>query len=503
MRRLLAGIALLLALPLIAVFGLGADGGGSGYKVKALFDNVAAAVPGEDVKIAGAKVGVIESLDVTDDNKAEVVLRIDDSRFTPFRRDARCTIRPQSLIGEKFVECEPGTATSEPLRDVGEDEHALPLDRTSSPVDLDLVNDTLRRPQRERLALLLGELGVGLAGRGEELNEVIHRANPALRETDKVLEILAGQNKVLGKLAEDSDTVLAPLAREKERVSDFIAQANEVGQASAERRGDIEASIERLPGFLRELRPYMADLGGLADEMTPVLRDLNAAAPDVSRLITQLGPFSSAARPALRSLGAATERGRPALIRTRPLIQDLRRFATDAGPVSRNLDDLTKSLDKTGGIERLMDYLFFQMIAINGFDGLGHYLRAGLIVNLCSTYAIAPTAGCNANFTDTRAIASSGGRVDPRLADTRAALQAAMAGEQGTPEEREAAARRKLRGSVPPAGTLFEQLVAPNEDSLREERQRRLEELRRQSEQPSPGLGGAEPLLDYLLGDDQ
>ena len=87
----------------------GADGGGSGYEVRAIFDNVAAAVPGEDVKVAGAKVGVIESMDVTDDKKAAVVLRIDDDRFTPFRADAKCTVRPQSLIGEKFVECEPGT----------------------------------------------------------------------------------------------------------------------------------------------------------------------------------------------------------------------------------------------------------------------------------------------------------------------------------------------------------------------------------------------------------
>ena len=85
------------------------DGGGAGYEVRAIFDNVASAVPGEDVKVAGAKVGVIESMDVTADKKAAVVLRIDDARFTPFRADAQCTVRPQSLIGEKFVECEPGT----------------------------------------------------------------------------------------------------------------------------------------------------------------------------------------------------------------------------------------------------------------------------------------------------------------------------------------------------------------------------------------------------------
>jgi hypothetical protein len=371
---------------------------------------------------------------------------------------------------------------------VGDDEHELPLETeqgggTSAPVDLDLINNVLRLPFRQRLSIVLGELGVGLAGRGEELREVLHRANPALRETDKVLRILARQNDVLAKLATDSDTVLAPLAREKERISDFVVQANTVAEASAERRADIEGTFERLPGFLQELRPLMADLEGLADEMTPVARDLNTAAPDVSRLIRQLGPFSEAARPALRSLGRATERGRPALLRTRPLIQDLGRFAEDAAPLTNNLDRLTKSLDETGGIERLMDYLFFQMIAINGFDGLGHYLRAGLIANLCSEYAVRPATGCSANFTATQSIgagASRANEAEPRLASP---------GGKG--------------GSVPPTGTLFEQLLAPEDDAIRKERERQLDRIRRQAENPSPSLGRDEAMLDYLLGGDQ
>ena len=50
-------------------------------------------MPGEDVKVAGVKVGTIESLDVTTDNKAAIVLRIDDPAFQDFKQDAHCTIR--------------------------------------------------------------------------------------------------------------------------------------------------------------------------------------------------------------------------------------------------------------------------------------------------------------------------------------------------------------------------------------------------------------------------
>jgi hypothetical protein len=56
------------------------------------------------------------------------------------------------------------------------------------------------------------------------------------------------------------------------------------------------------------------------------------------------------------------------------------------------------SLRDTGGIERAMDYLFFQMTSINGFDSAGHYLRAGLLLNTCSTYAVEKTIGCEAKF---------------------------------------------------------------------------------------------------------
>ena len=179
-------------------------------------------------------VGVVSRLDVTEDEKAALVLRIDDEDFTPWKADAECTIRPQSLIGEKFVECEPGSASAEPLEQIedgpGRGRAAAAARAHSSPVDLDLINNVLRLPYRQRFSILLSELGAGLAGRGEELNEVIHRANPALRETDKVLAILAGQNRVLADLARDSDAALGPLAREREKVADWIVQANARGR---------------------------------------------------------------------------------------------------------------------------------------------------------------------------------------------------------------------------------------------------------------------------------
>ncbi len=297
------------------------------YFVRAIFDNASTLVQGEDVKVAGVPVGVISDLDVTPDKKAAVTLRIDDEGFIPWKKDAECKIGAQGLIGEKFIDCQSGSSSADALERIdegdGEGERLLPVENTSSPVDLDMLNDIMRLPYRQRFAILLSEFGTGLAGRGEELNEVIHRANPALRETDEVLKILADQNRTLAQLARDSDEVLGPLARERESFADFVVQANATGEASAERRGDLARSIHLLPGFLRELRPLMADLEDFTDQGTPLLTDLNAAAPALGRLIKAQGTLADASRVSFPSLGDALERGRPALIEARPLIRDL------------------------------------------------------------------------------------------------------------------------------------------------------------------------------------
>ncbi len=387
------------------------------YEVRAIFDNAGFIIPGEDVKIAGVKVGKVASLDVTEDFKAAVVLEITEPGYQDFRQDASCIVRPQNLIGERFVECKPTqvrSANSEapPELEViedgpGEGQRLLGVENTMQTVDIDLIGNTMRAPERERLSLILNELGTGLAGRGRDLNEVIRRANPALRETDKVLEILANQNTVLEQLAVNSDTVLQPLARDRARVAGAIRNSSDVARATAERREDLAADIQTLPRFLDELDPTMVRLGTLADESTPLLRDLGARAGDINNVVERQGPFAQAAIPALDSLGEAAKVGTPAITDARPVIGDVRQLANAVRPVGRNLREVLESFRDTQGIERLMDYIFYQVAAVNGFDSVGHYLRAGLMVNQCATYAIEPVAGCSANFPPASASSSS------------------------------------------------------------------------------------------------
>jgi ABC-type transporter Mla subunit MlaD len=411
MKRIAAIFAVLVAAAVVVVVAISASGGGSddgAYKVRAIFDSAFAVIPGEDVKVAGVKVGSIESLHVTADKQAAVVLKIDKPGFGDFRSDANCIIRPQSLIGEKFVDCTPTQprpqdqeappALKRIASGPGKGEYLLPVSNTSKSVDLDLINDIYQLPERERLTIILNELGTGLAGRGKDLNEVIRRADPALQETDKVLAILKQQNQVLADLATESDTVLKPLADRKEQVADFIVKARNVSQATAEKRGALAQNLQKLPTFLTQLRPTLQELGNLSDQMTPVLTDLGSQADNINRFVTQIGPLASAARPAVKSLGQASVVGTQAMVDIRPITSDVNELASSAQPLASDLSDLLTSLRDTGGIERAMDYLFFQMTAINGYDTAGHYLRAALLINTCSSYAIEKTIGCEATF---------------------------------------------------------------------------------------------------------
>ena len=418
LKRALAGGLLALAALVVLVLGTGASGGGGGYRVRAIFDSASFVVPGEDVKVAGVKVGTIESLDVTPDNKAAIVLRIDDPAFQDFKQDAHCTIRLQSLIGEKFVACDPtlpkgaDTEPAPPLHQIqhgaGKGQYLLPVTNTSSPVDIDLLGNIMRLPERQRFAIIINELGVGLAGNGQQLNVVIRRADPALYQFDRVLAILVAENRTLANLATESDAALAPVAAQSQSISDFIDKAGATATATAARGDAMEQSFAKLPEFLQQLDPTVKKLGEFAAAGTPVMTDLRAAAPSINTVFEQLGPFSQAALPTFRTLGNLADTGRAALPSAEPVIRDIHAFAQEAKPFAAVLAPALTRLQGENGIQRLLDVILETTGTANGFDSIGHYLRTFLQVPVsCLPYATAQASGCQATFHQSKASAAS------------------------------------------------------------------------------------------------
>ena len=365
---------------------------------RVVLDNAFGVVAGADLKVAGVRAGKITKLRLDKKtHKALVDFKLTEKGFGDLREDTTCESRPQSLIGEYFVDCTPGKSAQK-LKPGA----TIPVEHTTSTIPADLLANIMRRPYRERLRIILDELGAGVGGRSDDLNETIRRASPALRETDKVLNVLARQNQVLKDLTTNADTVIGDLADNKKDVGRFVKETEDVATTSAERRRDIEAGLQRLPTFLRELRPTMAELGATADASTPYLRDLNASAGQLTRFLNNLGPFAESSRVNVRTLAKTADKARPAIASAKPTVAELTKttehapeLANNLALVLKDLDDRSRAVEKDKrspggqgytGFEAVLQYIFDQMQAINIYDENGHILKVNLSASECSDY---------------------------------------------------------------------------------------------------------------------
>jgi hypothetical protein len=273
---------------------------------------------------------------------------------------------------------------------------------------------------------------------------------------------------------------------------------------TAEERVDFERNLQKFPPFLRELKPFMDRFDALSSAMAPVVSDLRASAPDLSRFLIALGPFSRASTVALQSLGDTADLSRPIIVNAEPTVKELARFTSQATGVARNARSLFSSIQKGGGIERLLDTLYYITLSTNGFDEIGHYLRNNLIVTICSGYAITPTVGCSANF---QAASSSANSAATSNASPRAVASGLMdllgLGDEPKsdrkPRDRGSTGRDSSGGSGGSAAPVSD---APAEQPAPAGAQPPEDQAGAEAQ---PGVGSApgdsgDPLVDYLLG---
>jgi phospholipid/cholesterol/gamma-HCH transport system substrate-binding protein len=439
-RAAIAGAVCVAALVVVVLLATSAGGSGGGYEVRAIFDDAGNLTAGEDVKIDGVKVGTVGSVTPTPQAKAAVVLKIASPGFQDFRADASCTVRPQALIGEKFIDCLPtqprveGTPLPPPLKTIpsgqeGAGQVLLPVTGTHSPVDVDLLGDITRLPEAQRLTIILNELGAGFAGRGSDLNAVLRRSNPALQGLEQVLAILANENKVLTDLAVEGDRATAPLAADRARFVGFLNQSKTVAQATANQRGALAQNFADFPAFLEQLGPAMERLGRFATQTTPTFKDLGVAAPGINKTFENIAPFSKSLEGFLQAFGKNARTTASALKAVEPLLPLAKALGKNAKPFAGNFSGLLTSLRSTGGLERLLDFIYLGGGSINGYDALGHFLRAEIVGSTCLTYSIVTNPTCatgkfiGASSSSAKASAASAGSTSVVMQRTLAVLK--------------------------------------------------------------------------------
>ncbi len=422
MRRLIAAAAAVAALVLGALAVAGADDGGGAdqREVRMVFDNAFGLVEGGDFRIGGVRAGQTSSFDVLESKsgppKAIVKATIERTGGTSeLRRDATCTIRPQSLVGEYYVDCQPGSSRERLTRGPGGAAAARPRARSRRTWS----TTCCAGPRVSGCGCSWRRSAPGWPGGPADIQAVLRRSFPGLRETRKTLRILGDQNRTIKQFIADADTVVTRLESRRADVTDFIRESRGAAETGASRRAELREGVRRLPGFLAELRPSMAELSNLARQGSPLAGELRRSAPDATTLLQRLGPFSEAALPALRGLGDAAVPATQALRESGTEVATLRALARDAPATVKplrqtlqTLDDRRRAVDNDSraaltappapdptsavggrgftGFESLVNYFFWQTMTTNGFDAIGHQLRVGATVSKCSPYRNEP-----------------------------------------------------------------------------------------------------------------
>jgi ABC-type transporter Mla subunit MlaD len=401
-RRLTALVVVAIAASVVVISSVGAKDDGGAYLIRAQFVNSSGITTGADVRVAGANVGKISKIFVSSDNKSSVVLDITDPAFQAFHRDTVCRIRLQSLIGEKFIDCDPGTPGEPPLpKDPTDpDRYLLTSNHTGSPVDVDQLLDEMREPQRERFRVIINELGITLTGRGQDLQDILNRFDPTFKEVNDILKILARENKQLEVLAVDGDRSLQSLAANRKHITGLFRNADIASRATNEKREELAQTLARLPAFLDELEPTAASLKEFSEEAAPVAAAAKESGDDLSTFVSGTADFVKAANPALTKFGKSSDVLRAQIPKLLPLADNLRVISDNRGSVL-NLKNLLKNFEGQQGYKNLAALTIGLAGAANGYDAFGHFLRSALVVNSpCLFYQQVRLSDCAADFNE-------------------------------------------------------------------------------------------------------
>jgi phospholipid/cholesterol/gamma-HCH transport system substrate-binding protein len=283
--------AILIVLTLYLVFAVSLAQGNPyvhRYSVHARFANTINLGSNDFVEIHGVRVGRVGNLTPVD-GLADAVLRIDDSGVR-LHDDATAAVRLKSLVGESYVDVNPGTASRPELADGA----LLPLARTSSPVQLDQVLNTLDPATRTALAGLLTELGSGVRGRSGDIAGLVRQSESTLGSTGATFHAFDAPQ--LGDLLATLQADTGVLADRSAALTGIFRNGNSFLGALAPDTSNIQAVIVDAADTLARLDSVLRDrtqgLGNTLDELDAVTRNTGT-------LVDQARPIVDAMTPSL------------------------------------------------------------------------------------------------------------------------------------------------------------------------------------------------------------
>ena len=313
--RLLAIGALVAVALLVTVLLLG---GGDDHKYKLLFQTGGQLVKGNQVLIGGSPAGSVDSIELTDDNQAEVSISVDQA----LHEGTTAVIRATSLSGvaNHYISVTPGPDNSPTLKD----DATLDGAATTTPVDLDQLFDTFNGPARKSLRQFIQGFSDIYVGKGQQANRTYKYFAPALNSTDRLLRELDRDEGVFTNFIVNSSRVFTAVADRSNDLSGLISNSNRALGAIASQNQAFDRSLEVLPSTLRQANTTFVNLRATLDDLDPLVNTSKVATRD-------LDPF--------------LRKTQPVLHRAVPVFTDLRKVVNLPG-ANNDLADSIKALPK-------------------------------------------------------------------------------------------------------------------------------------------------------------
>lgn len=249
-------LSVALVLALLATAGLWyALQRGSQRTVTAYFDNTVGLYEDNEVAIQGIPVGSVDEI-VPQGEVVRVVLKVDND--APVRADAQAVIVAPTLVSDRYVQLGPTYENGPQLTDGA----VIPVERTSTPVELDRVYQSL-----DQIARSLGPNGANQAG---ALNQLLRSSAGALGGNGELLKsTITELGGAVGTLADNRDNLFATvdnlgqftnmLARNDGAVRDLNNQLADIAGFLASERGDLSTVLSTLPPALDDVARFIRD----------------------------------------------------------------------------------------------------------------------------------------------------------------------------------------------------------------------------------------------------
>jgi phospholipid/cholesterol/gamma-HCH transport system substrate-binding protein len=363
------------------------------YRVTARIQSASQLVKGNEVTIAGKKVGTVEDIQVSDDSMAELKLAIDDE-YAPLRRGTRAVVRQLSLSGQanRYVDLQLGGARGAEIEDGG----VIPAVDVAAAVELDEVFDVFdqrTRPGIKRTVKLLSEFN---AGKTDEANAALQYLNPALSSSTKLFGELTRGRTQLERFIVQTARLTGDLAARDEDLAGSVRNLGTTMDALATERSDLGDAVERLPQFLRRSNSTFVNLRATLDDLDPLVEDAKPVVRnDLRPLFDQLRPFARDAAPTVRDLSQTIQAGGRDndlidLLKTQPAVDAIATRAAERNGKRRPgaFEELQRaSKGATPQVSFLRPYAndlvgWFDDFSTSGmYDALGGFSRAGLQLN--------------------------------------------------------------------------------------------------------------------------